>query len=132
MHHGGRDCTLEGGTEVLCQLLGEEHRAVLPASAAEAHIHEGELSAKKVPHCGLDERDDGSTEFSGLWKRFQELSHACIETGLCLEALFAPGIRERAAVEDETAAVAPSIEREEVWRKGLLEREAGDLDGQDW
>lgn len=132
MYHGGRDCALEGRAEIACQLLGEENRAVLSASAAEAHIHEGELSAKKVPHCGLDERENRSAEFAHFWQRFQELSHACVEAGLGFEALLAPGIWERAAVEDETAAVASSIEREEVRGEGLLEREAGDLDGQDW
>ena len=107
------------------QLFGEENGAMLAAGAAERDHQIFEATLLIVADARIHQRQDASEKLMHAFLLIEVVDHRGIFTRKCLKALFASGIREAAAIENESAAVAAF-----VLGQALVKRETENADGE--
>src|SRR5574339_88906 len=91
---------------MLCQRLGHENGAMLPARAPERHHQILEASAEVVTDTGIDQRGRISQKPMHRFFLLQVLDHRRVPARLAFESRFATRILQATAVEYESSTVA--------------------------
>jgi len=112
-------------TEAGGELLGAVDGSVLAAGAAEGYAEVGEVTLEVFVDALADDGFSVVEESSHSFLTLQELYHGTVFAGIGLVLRVAPGVGQRAAVEDMSAAVAGT-----VLRKALLVAEAANRNGE--
>src|ERR1019366_6773533 len=94
------------------QLLREIHRAMLAAGAAERHHQVLEAATLIRAHACVHQRHDAGEKLVHALLPIEIVDYRRVFAGKGFEALFAPGIREAAAIENESAAIAGLVLRQ--------------------
>ena len=92
--------------EAFGELFGEIDGAMLAAGAAEGDHEMFEAAPAIGGDAGVDEGEDAGEKLVNAFLLIEIVDDGCVFAGERFEALFAAGIGEAAAVENETAAVA--------------------------
>src|SRR3982075_296841 len=82
---------------------------MLAAGAAERHHQTLEAPPLVVFHAGVHQRHHAGEELVNVLLLIKVIDHRGILAGESLEALFAPGIGQTPAIEDESAAISAVI-----------------------
>src|SRR5208337_4104523 len=94
------------------QLLRQIDRAMLTAGAPERHHQVLEAAAPISAHTRVHQRHDTGEKLLHALLLVEIVDDGCVFAGESLEALFASGIGEAAAIEDESAAIASLVLRQ--------------------
>src|SRR2546423_6046307 len=92
-------------TQTLRQLLGQIHGAMLPAGAPKRHHQILETALLVTGQAGIYERQHAGEKLMHALLLVEIVDYRRVTASESLEAFFAPGIREAAAIEDEATAV---------------------------
>src|SRR5947209_12523739 len=98
--------------QMFCQLLGQIYRAMLSAGAAERHHQALEAATLIIAHAGIDQRHDAGEKLVHALLLIEIIDHWRVFAGESLEALFASGIRDAAAIENESASMSGLVFRQ--------------------
>src|SRR5215470_17533640 len=93
-------------TKMVCELLGQIHRAVLSAGAAEGNHQAFESAPLIVGHCGIHQRSHIGEKTMNTSLPLQILNDGSILSGELFETLFTSGIRQSSGVKDKSATVS--------------------------
>src|SRR5713101_3022233 len=94
------------------QLLRKIDRAMLTAGAAEGHHQVLEAALLIIVHAGIHQRDDAREKLVNAFLLVQIVDDRSVFARQGLEAIFAPGIRKAADIENESPAVPGIILRQ--------------------
>src|SRR5713226_842349 len=108
------------GPQALGQLLGEKDGAMLAAGAAERDHQVLEPALLIVGDAGIQQRKNTGEKLVHALLLIEIVDHRGVLAGKSFEALFAAGIGETAAIENEAAAIAAFVLRQ-VLVKGKTE-----------
>lgn len=94
------------GAEAFGQLLGEIDGAMLASGAAEGDHEIFEAAGLIAGDAGVHEREDAGEKLMDAFLLIEIVDYGSVLAGERFEAVFAAGIGEAAAIENEAAAVA--------------------------
>src|SRR5713101_49896 len=98
--------------QALCYLLRKIHGAMLAAGASERHHQVLETALLVISHARIHERHDVRKKLMHTLLLIEVIDDRRILARQRFEPLFAPGIREAAAIENESATVPGIILRQ--------------------
>ena len=85
---------------------------MLSAGAAERHHQALEAATLIIAHAGIDQRHDAGEKLVHALLLIEIIDHWRVFAGESLEALFASGIRDAAAIENESASMSGLVFRQ--------------------
>src|SRR5688572_29220502 len=103
------------------ECFGEVDRAMLTAGAAETNREMLEAALDISPYGRFCESKGVMFEVCDFGERVEVIDNGLIEPGQASKCLLAPGVRQRAAIEDKPAAVESIVVYIEVrWHAGFV------------
>src|SRR5208282_72331 len=100
--------------QMFCQLLRQIYGSVLAAGTTERHHQVLEPAVLIGADACVHQRLDAGEKLTHAFRLIEIVDYRRVLAGEGLEALFAPGIREAATIENEAAAVAGLVLRRQA------------------